>query len=546
MIALRPLAQLDPDLVAQNVALVVAAVQEENPHLYLTRGVFAELLAYYNGVLGAQGQANIADYWAARSLAALADDPSADPDLVDDVLSNFRVTRLPGVASAGEVTVVVSDDVTVTVAKGSVWQANGRNFLASDVFTAKAEAAQVAAPGDRLLTRTADGNWSFTIGVVADRPGSAYSVRKDTVVAPLMVPPRYVTSYAASDFSAGRDAETNQDLLTRVRQGLAATGLGGGADSEATLRGVPDFERVSALSVVGMGMPEMLRDRHGVFPVSGGGRVDWYVRTQPQVRRQLLTKRATLVSAGQGGGVWQLSVARVDAPGFYELANVRPVEAGDASGGLQILSDARAADLTGPGWVPDVSPSSAEWAFTAFQTAVVQFLDPQTPAGSAAGLQSDYQLEAIGLPQIGDIQDYFSRDGVRPAAYDLLVKAPVPCFVQLRLTVYKSSGQADPDLAAIKAALCAVVNGVGFVGALYASALQSAAHAYLLGGQTVSSIDLFSRLRYPDGSNRYLRSTEVLRVPAEPARMVSPRTVQFFAAPEDVVVSVVTAVPSAQ
>jgi hypothetical protein len=105
MIALRPLAQLDPDLVAQNVALVVAAVQEENPHLYLTRGVFAELLAYYNGVLGAQGQANIADYWAARSLAALADDPSADPDLVDDVLSNFRVTRLPGVASAGEVTV---------------------------------------------------------------------------------------------------------------------------------------------------------------------------------------------------------------------------------------------------------------------------------------------------------------------------------------------------------------------------------------------------------------------------------------------------------
>ncbi len=120
MITLRSLSDLDPVKVAQNLTETITRVQEDNPELDLRRGVFAELLAYYHAVLATQRQVNIDDYLQARSLLVLSANPAAaDPDLVDDVLSNFRVTRKPGQQAVGEVTVVVSDDVTVTIAQGS-------------------------------------------------------------------------------------------------------------------------------------------------------------------------------------------------------------------------------------------------------------------------------------------------------------------------------------------------------------------------------------------------------------------------------------------
>jgi hypothetical protein len=546
MIPLPKLTELDATAVAQNQSELVERVQEENPTLDLRRGVFADILAYYGAMLATRGQAGIAEYWKSRSLLALNADPTADPALVDDLLSNYRLTRKAGTRAAGQVTVVVSDDVTVTIAQGSVWQAQGRNFLATGVFTAKVEQAQVNSPTDRLLTRMADGNWGFTIDVVAEDGGSGPVVAKDALVVPAVVPPRYVTSFAASDFSAGLDPESNQDLLNRLQQGIAARAMSNRVNMLATLRAQDAFARVVASSIVGFGDAEMVRDRHWIFPVSGGGRCDWYVRTQERAVRLRLVKTASLVGKNpDGSGVWGFSLTRDDAPGFYEVGQIRPVDAGNAVAGFQIVADERAADLSGPGFVPDINPDSSEWSFTRFQTAAVTFTDTATDAGALPpGSRRDYALEVVCLPLIAEIQDFLSARDVRPFGADCLVKAPVPCFVRLNLTVYKQSGDADPDTYAITAALCHAVNTVGFVGALYASQLQSAAQKLVPAGQSVSAIDMLGRIRYPDGRSQYLRSAELLRVPDDPASMVSPRTVQFFASPEDVVVSVVAALPS--
>jgi len=547
-IAMQALDALDADLVSEQLAECVQRVQEDNPTLDLRRGVFAELLVYYHAVLSAQRQANINDYLRGRSLKALEEDPdldSVDGTLVDDVLSMFRLTRGQGSLAEGEVTVIVSDDVTVTVAEGSVWQGGGKRFVTPTVFTAKLEAAQVTADSDRLLKPTADGDWAFTITVVAEEEGSDSEIKKDTQVVPLVSPPNYVTSYAASDFTGGRSAETNSELLARLQEGVAAKTMSNRVNMQAMLREVETFSRIVHMSIIGLGNPEMVRDRHWIFPVSGGGRCDWLVRGQEQVIRQGIVKSAVLVDKGlDGRGVWQFSLGRDDAPGFYEVASVRPDDDGTFEGTFEILSDTRGLDVTGSGFVPDVA-DAVEAAYSRYQTATVQFRDSETDVTDAdPGTRRDYRVEVRTVPLIAEIQDHVNGHDVRSYGADCLVKAPVPCFTQLSFTVSKRSGDDDPDLEAMKTALCAEVNRVGFVGALYASQLHDVVHQFLSGDQAASAIDMFGRIRYPDGTTRYLRSTEALRVPDDAAGGVTARTVQFFLSPEDVGISVATAIPS--
>ncbi len=186
-----------------------------------------------------------------------------------------------------------------------------------------------------------------------------------------------------------------------------------------------------------------------------------------------------------------------------------------------------------------------EAAYTAFSTAVVKFLDTSDHGDLSVGDKRDYTVGAVCVPLVGEIQGHVSSRDVRPYGGDCLVKAPVPCFLTVNLTVYKKTGQADPDVDAIKDAVCRVANTLGFTGALYASAIHDAVHGHLTDGQTASAVDMHGRIRYPDGSTYYLRDSEVLQVPDDPENMVTPKTVQFFADPGSVGVSVATRVPTA-
>ena len=546
-LTLRPLDQLDPDAVLAALEETVQRLSEDNPNLELRRGVFAELLAYYHAVLDTQRRTYTNDVLNARSLQAMQDDPTlADPELVDAVLSNFRMTRKPGRKAVGSVTVVVSDDVTVTIGQGSVWEALGRRYVTTRVFTAKSEAGQVVVAGDRLLTAASGGNYTFTIDVEAEEEGTDFDLKKDTLVVPLVLPPNYVNSYATEDFASGLAVETNEELLGRLQEGIAAKTLSNRGNMAAALREIDQFSRVVAMSIVGHGDAELLRAFHSVLPIALGGRCDWYVRTQESTAAVALTKTATLVSVNPDGtGVWQFGVGRADAPGFYEFKEIRPADdAEDADGGYEVTSDVRGLDVTGPGFVPDVL-SATEAAYSAFSTAVVQFLDTTDHGSLAEGDTRDYAFAAVCLPLVGEIQAHVSSRDVRPYGGDCLVKAPVPCFLTVNFEVYKKAGQADPDLDAMKTAVCRVVNTLGFSGALYASQLHDVIHSYLTDGQTASAVDMHGRVRYPDGTTLYLRGTELLQVPDAPASMVTPKTVQFFSSPGDIGVSVVTKVPTA-
>lgn len=546
MIELVPLDNLTPAEVAQQKDKVRADIQAENPTLYLKRGLFADLLIHYQGVLAAQRQRNIQDYLNARSLQAITENPAlADNDIVDDILSNFRVTRKPGSKATGSVVVVVSSSVTVTIAQGAIFESNGTRFVTPTVYTASVDAVANAGSGARTLMTTADGKWAFTITLEAESEGPA-TIRKDTLVLPLVTPPNYVTSYAAEDFVSGVAAQTNDELLSLLQTGPAAKAPSNRTNMQAMLLAVDEFARVGAMSIVGLGDQEMLRDKHWIMPISGGGRADWYVRTQETLQHTALTKTATLVEKDTDNrGIWQVSLGRDDAPGFYEAANIRPAGVTEATGGYDITLDERSNDLSGDGFIPDIA-TIAEGAYTRFQAAVIRFKDSdKAVANLTVGDTADYDLEVRYLPLIGAIQDFVSERDVRSYGADVLVKAPVPCFVQVSCVIYRRAGDADPDVAAIKDAICAEINNTPFVGQIYASRLYDIIHGYLRNNQTVSALDLFGRLRYPDGQISYLRDSEKLVVPDDATKMVSFRTVQFFVGPEDIAISVAAGVPTA-
>ena len=541
----KALDALDAGLVTSAINEVVQRIQEDNPTLDISRGVFYELLVYYHSILAARQDTLINDYRRARSLLALEQDPDlADTDLVNDVLSNFRLDRKAGSLARGTIAIILSDDITVTFGRGSIFEARGLQYTTTEVYTAKIEAAQINAVTDRLITATSDGRFMFTMEVQAVAEGANYNLDKGTLIVPLSPPPTYVTSYATVDFTSGIAVETNTEVLKRLQEGIAAQTLSNRVNMAAFLRGIEAYSRVVGMSIIGYGDEEMLRDKHSIFPVAYGGRVDWYVRSENLPTTKQITLTATrLAEDNNAAPVWQIALDRDAAPGFYEVRAVRPKGTSSISGTLPILSDTRSYDLTTTDFVPDII-SAEEAAYSRYQTTILKFRDTtQDISAYSFGATLEYDVDVTYMPLIADIQTTVSSRDVRHYGVDCLVKAPVPCFVQISFIIYKQANEATPDSAAIKLAVSTAINAIGFVGRIYASKIQDAVHGYLSSNSSVGSIDIFGRIRYPDGTTQYIRGPELIQVPADTAKMVSHRTVQFFCRSEDVFVNIETAIP---
>jgi len=539
---------LDPTLVQQMLASTRTRLLEEHPSLDLKRGVFHDTVVYYHAVMESMIRTNLERYLSARSLMEIEADPTlADGDVVDSVMSLYRVARREGSSAYGQVTVVISDSTTVTIQSGSVWVANGMEFTATQAFTAKVEEELIANDSDRLMTLLSDGNYAFQIDVVATEEGEESRLAKDTQIIPNAPPTNFLTSYVTEDFQGGTSEETNTELIQRLQAGLAAKTISNRVNMEAMLQEFDQFAGISGMSIVGYGDAEMLRDKHSVFPVSYGGRVDWYIRGQVSLHHVSLQKEAVLIEKPSESttGIWQISILRDDAPGFYEIRNIRltGVDASNVSGGFGIINEQRGLDLSGSGFIPDIQ-TQEEGEYSRFQTSIVQFSDTETDVSEMSlGDKQLYDVEAVGTSLIGDIQDLVSGRDIRSHGADALIKAPIPCFVQINFTINKRTGDPDPDLDAVRQSIMSVVNRVGFIGRLDASRIHDAVHGYLTGAMSVTDMDLFGRIRRPDGSMLYLRDSESLVLTGEPENMVTTNTVQFFVEEGSIGITVESTVP---
>jgi hypothetical protein len=176
-----------------------------------------------------------------------------------------------------------------------------------------------------------------------------------------------------------------------------------------------------------------------------------------------------------------------------------------------------------------------ESAYTRYKTLTVQFVDADVqPNTVTTGQKTVYSVTTIGLPMIGQLQDFMAGRDVRCRLADVLVKAAVPCLTGISFKVRRAANEVDPDFAAIKREIVAAVVNVGFSGQLSASVITSAAHKFLTGQQSISDIDIFGKILRPDGKTVYVRDPARIEVPNDPAHLVSAKTVIFFVSEEDI------------
>lgn len=535
------LTELDPDAVAAALTEVATTVGESEPNLDLRPGPLADLVVYWNAVLGTRVRQYVEDSLAARSLLRIAQDPSlADADAVDDLLGNYRLERLPGSTASGTVTVVLSDDTTVVIASGSVWRSRGRVYRSPTVVVAKAEAEAILADTDRLIRPLGGGRYGFDLTLVAEAEGDAYNLKKGVPLAPDAVPPNFVSAAVATDFVGGKAEETSAELIGRLDEGLAARTPANRTTTAALLRADPTLGGYTALSVIGQSDVEMTRDRYAAWPMSMGGAVDWRLRTSVETVRTATTASATLVALnGDGTGTWQVALPRTVSPGAYEAALVRAADADPADGSLDVVQTIRGVDVSGVTPPPRYS-SAEELAFGPYQTLTVRFTAP-VASTNVVGDAADFVVETVGLPGLAYAQETYASGDYAHPGLDLVVLAPVPCFVTASLTLIRPTGLDDPDLAAVRQAVADVVNDADFGEAVYAAAVYAAVLNGLPGGFGAGGLQMTGRIVARTGEVSYVQSGDRLEAPYRPEVGVTSRVLQFFCSPDDVTVSVASA-----
>jgi len=549
-ITVQSLDELTDEQVSQAYAIAAGFAAEKHPNLDTKRGPVPELVLGLDAILGAAQKENVDRVRQSQSAVLIESNPElADDDLVDNVASNYRVYRREATPAVGEVVVTLDRQLATTVQTGAILRVGDREFTSDETYMARLSAGNVTSPNDRLLVELSPGVWGFSINVTAVVAGSASLLRKDDELLPELEPVAFIRAYAAADFTGGLDEQTNQELVDLFQDGMSTKAYSNRSMNRNMIRNAdPDvydmvtdgFDDILNFSIIGFGDVEMVRDQHWLMPMSGGGRSDFYVRSQRLPGLIELTKTATLIEKTVNGGIWQVSILRDDAPGFYEARTIRLAGLGPGGNAYAVTEDVRGLDVTAPDneYIPDVI-TTLEGAYSRYQTAVIRFLDTDTDVTPLALMDTqDYDITMAAMPLVKEIQEFIGlRDVVNPCG-DHLIKGPVPCFTSLSIVLERKNSNAEVDLDAIVDACADYVNTTGFPGKLYSSAIASVIEPLLPSTVSTDIISMLGRVRSPDGSESILSSNEVLTVPNDPATFTTARTVCFILDQNDIAITI--------
>lgn len=469
------------------------------------------------------------------SLLEIEQDPELASDLaVDRILSNFRTSRREGATASGPVTIFLSSNSTISIPAGEIFTAGALSFVAPIAYVGTV--GNITTESERPLTDLGNGVWAMTITVEAAEDGAAYNIRQGTQITWTTPVSSYINSRAEADFSGGEDTQTNASLIEELNDGLTAKVMAGRQNIQALIKAFAPTTR--AISCIGFGDPEMLRNSHNMFGLKIGGKADIYVRTDSKPYVATFEKSCTLIDEGEK--IFQTLIGRDEFPGFYEIAAIRPLSVTNFGGSLEIVQELRSVDLSELSYVLPEIINITEGAYTRYQVVSVQFRDPTADSSLVAGDTAQYQLDLLGLPLIADIQDHIASRGVRTTLGDYLVRAPIPMQITVSMEIQYVMGDQDVDTAAVQKAVVDTINDFGFNRAsLPVSLLVDAAQEVLEDRATVKSpVSLSGRLRLPDGTIRNYRTTSQLELPKISEQCASSRTIGIYTDYERVAVSV--------
>jgi len=540
--------ELDPALVAESLDLLKSMMAGEFPTMDLSpASAFTQNILRPAALLHAVNQTNWDRRKDSLSMRQLALDPTlGDDEAVDNLASNWNISRRTGATAAGTALLVFSSSSFVAIPTSMTFTANGVIFRPVRVFAAVPDSSSALSADYKVMTRRSDGSYAITVTLQADTAGAAGNIGDATVLEVDPTPSTLTQATAFGDFVGGSDDEDTEALIERLQSGITSTGSGGRAGIRGLLQQA--FPQITDVSVIGAGDPEMLRGSHTGLGVKGLGYADVYVRIGERAQRLSLTLEATLLNATTAQ--WQLTFDRDDYPGLYGIERVVAADNAtplgtDAGLELTVVRGADTSEIAGVDFTPLMAGDESN--FTRYQTMVVTFNDIDSgTAGLSVGDTRDYRVDAIYMPELASVNDWLLSRERRPWGGDYLVKAAVPCMVSVSMTILRHL--ADPDLesdtetlASIRNAVAAAVNAVNFSeGRLASSVVLNAAQQFLTGRTRVQTpLDLRGKLFLPDGTSGWIFDRDALIAPDRPTLMCTSRTVAFMCDPSQVLITVI-------
>lgn len=528
----RGLDALDVTAVQQNLNIFKQMIREVHGKAAIDRGPFHDLILYYAAVFATRNQQAIADAMRSINLGRLM----RDPDMVsaaaaDRTLANWLVKRKIGTKAHGPVTILLNSSTGLILPVGFTVVSGDRKFKTETPYTVLRGGIPVH-HSDRIMTKHGRNQWSFTVPVVATVAGLAGNLRKGTKLSfDRSISSDIKRVYVAEDFVEGADEETNLQMTKRLGRSICGNVWSNRGTAEALISKLPSCDRVVGISIIGFGDPEMLRDKHSLWPGSSGGRVDVYVKTSGVVLRKEVTVKGLKIGENANGTIWELKIPRSAAPGFFYITAVKRKDGNTCT----LVRSVRGVDVAGVADPPGIfNPEEA--AYSSFQTCILQVAEMPPTAHATAELLVTLRY----MPGITEIQDYLLQHEICSPTSDILVKAPVPCFTSIDIAVQRYPDDGNVPVNAIREAVTKAINNTGFVGQLPASLIYNAAIPFLTGTMAIKTVSMVGKIRCPDGKIDTMQSNTLLTISSDAARMISGRTTAFFQDPADVRLTTVT------
>lgn len=528
------------EAVDNNAKLIQAFATQLIPNADFSKGTaLYDLLIRPAAVLQTVAEVNVNRARTAGSLLRISQFPElADTEMVDELLSNYRMQRRAGTTAAGTVEILISSNTVTAIPSGSVFVSGGLRFFTNQSFVGVPSQSLVSSTTDRLITSQGNGVFSFLVDVVAETNGTAYQLSQGVTLVLQTPSSNYITSRAAYDFTTGVGQETTAEMILRMPASLANRTPGNRTNILALIQ--EQYPAIRNVSTIGYGEAEMTRDQDNLFLFSYGGKSDIYTQTvlRPQVIR--VTKSAVLMS--KTAQTWHMFFDRDEFAGVYKINAVLRTDRSDALGTLRIVTEARGLDLSRPSGSPDAFvphvDNFTQAAFSRFQTLALDFVDPYEDTTNLTELTStrDYYVDMLVMPDIATIQDtIFSSATIRAHRYDDIVRAPIPCLVSISMGVRLRQGDTI-NTTGVQQAIADRINQLGFRSSLSASyAVEVAQQLIAPQAAVVMPIDMLGEFIDPaTGASVTYRSATALTIPTDTPNSVSAKTTMFFCDPSDI------------
>lgn len=486
-ITLSDITQEDFDSAAEAVA---SGIRAFNSRLDTRDGtVLRDLLVNPDAAMSSVSSGQIREARKCSSLKLMKEAQDSgeqvDQEDVDAILSNFNIKPHAGTMSRGLIKIVVSDGtVAYSIADGAVFKTvDGVEFTADSQVVAASD--KVDNPSLSATTKLYEGasGYFFLVPATATEAGSKGNVQQGTALTPETIIPSFVMSEAYKDFCGGSDTQSLEEVIDSIPSGLSIRGFVNKTAVEGMLRAEFDGgdNPIVAVSAVGYGNVAQRRDRHNLFGVGVGGRVDVYVRNFSDIFTDTKTLKGTIVKKDGVAveGAYSIDVPAGTFPGACWIKSVFDpfnvdVGTGEEQGGVveSLAFEAkRTADVSGTLHDFDRKNAQVEAFNTVWQGFSIELenvpadIEDESSSGGGWSEEREFKVTAYCMPQADEMQEYVDRDDVKSVSTDVVVRCPIVCRVSVNAVVmYDPKNPMDESSAKDK--IRSYVNGLGFVGRL--------------------------------------------------------------------------------